>query len=123
MATATRVTLADLVKRSNQPLERGIVKAYLAQSPYLSNWPIDTTGSLTGKGRRRSSLPTVGNRLINEAFTSNVSHTEQYQWGLSIYGTYVDIDTQILSEPGGVEEQSEQTQAQTEGLAMQVGND
>ena len=124
MATADRVTLADLLKRSNQPLERGIVRAYLEQSPYLNNWPIDTTGALSGKGRRRATAPAgAGNRLINEAFTSAVTHTEQYQWGLSIYGTYVDIDTMLLSEPGGVEEQSEQVSAQTQGLAQQIAND
>lgn len=124
MATADRVTLADLLKRSNQPLERGIVKAYLGQSPFFGRIPLVTEGKLSGKGRRRGTAPgTLGNRLINEDFTNYVTHTEQYQWSLAIYGTYIDIDTEILSEPGGMEEQSEQVQAASEGLAQQIAND
>lgn len=123
MATADRVTLADLLKRQNQPLTRGIVKAFLKQAPVFDRIPTVTEGQLSGKGRRRTSLPTLGNRLINEDFTTFVSHTEQYQWALSIYGAYLDIDTQILSEPGGTAEQAEQLQAGTDGLAMQIAND
>lgn len=123
MATADRVTLADLVKRGNQPLAKGIVQAFLKQAPYFDRITTVTEGTLSGKGRRRTSLPTLGNRLINEDFTSVVSHTEQYQWALSIYGAYIDIDTQILSEPGGMEEQREQITAATDGLAQQIAND
>lgn len=123
MATADRVTLADLVKRGNQPLAKGVVQAFLKQAPYFDRIPTVTEGKLSGKGRRRTSLPTLGNRLINEDFTTVVSHTEQYQWALSIYGAYIDIDTEILSEPGGMEEQKEQITAATDGLAQQIAND
>jgi hypothetical protein len=123
MATADRVTLADLLKRGNQPLAKGIVQAFLKQAPFFDRIPVVTTGMLSGKGRRRTSLPTLGNRLINEDFTTVVSHTEQYQWALSLYGAYIDIDTEILSEPGGTEEQKEQITAATDGLAQQIAND
>lgn len=123
MATTNRVTLAEFMKRATNPFEKGVVQAYLGVGPYMGKVPIVPNDSLSVKWRRVESLPDGGNRLINEAFEPGVSVTSAAAMSLALYGRYIDIDTEILSEPGGATEQAEQVARQSEGLARQIAND
>lgn len=125
MATSNRVTLAEFLKRSTNPFERGVVKAYLEVGPYMGMVPIVSSDSLSVKWRRETvdSLADGGNRLINEGFTPGMTVTEQAAMALSLYGVYIDIDTEILSEPGGATEQAEQVARQAKGLSRRIAND
>jgi hypothetical protein len=123
MAQPNRVTLADYQKRAPTQFERGLVKTYLGAFPAMKTVPFVKNDSLNVKWRTRTSVPTLGKRHINQPFASSVAHTDAEAMVLSLYGTYLDIDTEILSEPGGVEEQSDQVSAHVEGLSLQIADD
>src|SRR5262245_7622027 len=98
------ITLADLAKKKQQSFETGVVKVFLACFTPAEELPLVTNGSLKAFWTEEGSLPTVSGRFLDEAFTDfTTGHDRDRSAQIPIYGGYIDIDHQILSEPGGTD--------------------
>lgn len=104
-------------------LESGIQQTWLEAWPALEEIPIVTNGSLSVRWRRAKVLPTIGTRKLYGDFAQSYGGWEEQAFDLPIYGGKVQIDEQLLSEPGGAEEWADTIEAYTRAFAFRMAND
>lgn len=109
--------------RQQTKLEAGVQKLWLNACPLLEALPKVTNGSLQVRHKRQLTAPTPGTRKLYGAFTESYGGSEIVAFDLPIYGGYLRIDEQLLSEPGGLEEWADQTEAYNTGFAFRLNND
>jgi hypothetical protein len=117
-------TWAQLIQQSRDGFEAGIRKQWLETWDVLGDLPILTNGSLSVKWKEESLLPTVGTRKLNATFSDfSQGGSSDRSMALPIYGGYLDIDHQYLTEPGGAEEMARQLSLKNRAFAYRMAYD
>ena len=65
------VNLAEHARKIVDPMERGVVKSWLEHAPFLRMMTIDDIGKEQTEWMIEETLPSVGWRSANEAFTES----------------------------------------------------
>jgi hypothetical protein len=86
------VTLADIAKASNQPLQKGLIMDLLRNSDLLKTIKFDSIPGLQVTGKRWQTLPSVGFRKVGGGYTESTGRTEDVTETLSLLGGDVKID-------------------------------
>lgn len=85
-------TMADEIALAQTGRQAAIIRGILEPGHIWDKLPVKTVKTLEVKNRRWLSIPTVGFRLPNEAFTEGTGKTELIAYGLAIIGHDIDID-------------------------------
>ena len=88
-------TLADLSKIETDTLRKSIMDTMLMESNVMQLCPWETIGQLATTIVRYASLPSVGFRKINEAFSESTGTLEKRVENISLMGGYIDTDKAI----------------------------
>lgn len=88
-------TLADLSKVETDTLRKSVLDTMLMESNVLQMVPWETIGQLATTVVRYASLPSVGFRKVNEAFSESTGTLEQRVESISLMGLYIDTDKAI----------------------------
>lgn len=117
------ISATQIANRQQTKLESGIQKLWLNACPLLEALPKVTNGSLQVRHKRLLTAPTPGTRKLYGSFSESYGGSETVAFDLPIYGGYLRIDEQLLSEPGGLDEWADQTEAYNTGFAFRLNND
>lgn len=112
-----------LSRHSPTKFESGIQNIFMESAPLLDLIPKVTNGSLQARFRRIQTLPTIGNRQLYMPFTESQGGWSTDAFDIPIYGGYLRIDEQLLSEPGGAEEWADQIELYSQAMAFALNND
>lgn len=111
------ITLIEAAKRTNNPILSGIVEMYATSSPILANLPFDTIQGNALKYNREETLPGIGFRGVNEAYTESTGVINPQIEPLVIAGGDLDVDKFIL-ETMGMDQRSTQEAMKVKALAL-----
>jgi len=98
MAAMTLIEAAKLA--ADNPLKAGIIELYAGSSSILMNLPFTSIQGNAYKYNREGSLPGVGFRGVNEAWTASNGIINPITEALVIAGGEVDVDKFIVSTQG-----------------------
>lgn len=96
------VTLNEYAKLENNPLKRGFILDLLRYSEILNTIPFVDAPGLKVSGARWQTLPTVGFRKINGAYSESTGTIEEVGETLALLGGDVYIDRVLAKAPGSV---------------------
>lgn len=86
------VTLVEMSKLEQNPLRKGVIDAFLEDSVVMRQIPWESTKGLAMRVTRMKTLPNVGFRLFNQAFTESTGTYEQVEEAVYPMGADLDID-------------------------------
>lgn len=86
------ISLVDVLKVSKNPLGKAILLNLLRQTPILPMLPVDTVDALKVTENRWQTLPEVGTRRLNEAYTESTGTLEPVEDTLHLYGGDISMD-------------------------------
>jgi len=94
------ITLVEAAKQYEDPVQAGIVEHFAKNAPITSRLPLmDITGNAY-KWNREESLPGVGFRGVNEAYTESTGVLNPQVESLVIAGGDLDVDKFIVDTMG-----------------------
>lgn len=97
----TAMTLVEAAKlATNDPLKAGIIELYAGSSSILMNLPFIGISGNAYKYNREGSLPGVGFRGVNEAYTASNGVINPITEALTIAGGEIDVDKFIVATQG-----------------------
>lgn len=117
------ISQISLSRHSASKFESGIQEIFLESAPLLDLIPHVTNGSLQARFRRIQTLPTVGTRKLYQAFPESQGGWATEAFDLPLYGGFLRIDEQLLTEPGGPEEWADQAELYSMAMAFQLNAD
>jgi len=94
------LTLLEASKQSNNPIQSAIMEMYAMSSDILANLPFNTIAGNALKYNREETLPGIGFRGVNEAYTESTGILNPQVEPLVIAGGDLDIDKFIISTMG-----------------------
>jgi hypothetical protein len=98
---ATALTLVEAAKlETGDVVRQAIIELYAGSSDILMNLPFDTIPGNAMKYNRESSLPGVGFRGVNEAYTPSTGVLNPLTEALVIAGGDLDVDKFIVDTMG-----------------------
>ena len=94
-------TILDAAKAyEGDPLRQGVIETFAQESDILRNLPFE---SITGAGvdaTREDTLPGIGFRKVNEAYTEDAGNLDRIKESLRIMGGDMDVDKFIVDTMG-----------------------
>lgn len=111
------ITLIEAAKRSNDPVQSGVIEMYAMSSPVLSTLGFDSIQGSAMKYNREETLPGVGFRGINESYTESTGIINPQVEPLVIVGGDLDVDKFIL-DTMGMGQRSVQEEMKVKSLAL-----
>lgn len=111
------MTLIEAAKNTNNMVLSGIIEMYARQSSVLANLPFETIQGNALKYNREETLPGIGFRGVNEAYTESTGVINPQIEPLVIAGGDLDVDRFIL-ETMGAEQRSTQEEMKVKALAL-----
>lgn len=93
---------ARLAANGGEDKRAGIIMTFAQQSPLLQAIPTVTIAGSAASWTREASLPSVGPRAVNEAYTESAGETETLAEPLKMYGGDLDVDNFIVRTGGSV---------------------
>lgn len=93
---AGTVTLVEFAKECKDPLVKGVAMTLMQESQPMRYIPWETIGSLYKKLLRVQTLPSVGRRKLNAAWSSSTGTTEPLTEGVSLVGGNIDVDKEMV---------------------------
>jgi hypothetical protein len=93
---AGTVSLIEFAKESQDPLVKAVAMTLIEESQPMKYIPWETIGLLYKKMLRVQTLPSVGRRKLNAAWSSATGTTEPLTEGISLIGGNVDIDKEMV---------------------------
>lgn len=94
------LTLVEAAKRSQNPIQSAIIEMYAQNSDILMALPFDTIQGNALRYNREESLPGIGFRGVNEAYTESTGVLNPITEPLVIAGGDLDVDMFILKTMG-----------------------
>ena len=93
---AGTLTLVEFGKECKDPIVKAVAMTLWEESQPLKYIPWETIGSLFKKMLRVQTLPSVGRRKLNAAWSSSTGTTEPITEGISLVGGNIDIDKEMV---------------------------
>jgi len=93
---AGTISLVEFAKECNEPLVKAVAMTLIEESQPMKYIPWETIGSLYKKMLRVQTLPSVGRRKLNAAWSSASGTTEPLTEGISLVGGNVDVDKEMV---------------------------
>lgn len=113
------VTLVEAAKLSTDILQRGVIETFARNSAVLELLPFMEIQGNSYKYNQEQTLPGVGFRGVNQAYTESAGVVNQLSEGLVIAGGDVDVDRFIVQTRGNVNDQRAiQTQMKVKALSL-----
>ena len=100
------VTLSEIAKVSQSPLQKGILLNLLRFSPLLDVVPFEPADALDNIVVRWKTLPSVASRKINAGYDESTGDTEQVTESIRPMGGDIDVDKVLESLPNVLEKPS-----------------
>jgi hypothetical protein len=94
------LTLVEAAKQVSNPIQSAIIEMYARSSSILANLPFDTIQGNALKYNREETLPGIGFRGVNEAYTESTGIVNPQTEPLVIAGGDLDVDKFILDTMG-----------------------
>lgn len=94
------VTLVEAAKTSQNPLQSGVIELYARSSDILRTLPFNTIQGNALRYNREETLPGIGFRGVNEAYTESTGVINPVTEPLVICGGDLDVDKFILDTMG-----------------------
>lgn len=94
------VTLVEAAKTSMNPLQSGVIELYARSSDILRTLPFNTIQGNALRYNREETLPGIGFRGVNEAYTESTGVINPVTEPLVICGGDLDVDKFILDTMG-----------------------
>lgn len=94
------MTLIEAAKSSPDPLRSGIIETYAQNSDVLRTLPFNSISGSAMRYNREETLPGVGFRGVNEAYSEDVGVINPVTEPLVICGGDLDVDKFIISTMG-----------------------
>lgn len=88
-------TLAELSKIETDTLRKSVIDGLLMESNLMEKIPWETIGQLATTVVRYKSLPSIGFRKVNEAYSESTGKLEQKTETISLMGVDIDTDKAI----------------------------
>ena len=111
------LTLVEAAKRSQNPIQSAVVQMYAENSDILRVLPFNTIAGNALRYNREETLPGVGFRGINEAYTESTGIINPIVEPLVIAGGDLDVDMFILRTMG-MDQRSAQEAMKVKSLAL-----
>jgi hypothetical protein len=111
------LTLVEAAKQSNNPVQSAVIEMYARNSDILMNLPFQTIPGNALRYNREDTLPGIGFRGVNEAYTESTGVLNPMTEPLVIAGGDLDVDTFILSTMG-MDQRSVQENMKVKALAL-----
>ena len=113
------LTLTEAAKLSTDTLQRGVIEIFARTSAVLEMLPFMDIQGNSYRYNVEDTLPGIGFRSVNEAFTESAGIVNQHSEGLVIAGGDVDVDRFIVQTRGNVNDQRAiQTDMKSKALAL-----
>jgi hypothetical protein len=93
---AGTITLVEFEKESKDPIVKAVAMTLIEESSPMKYIPWETIGALFKKMLRVQSLPSVGRRKLNAAWSSATGTTEPITEGISLVGGNIDVDKEMV---------------------------
>lgn len=111
------LTLVEAAKRSQNPVQSAIIEMYARNSDVLMALPFDTIQGNALRYNREETLPGIGFRGVNEAYTESTGILNPITEPLVIAGGDLDVDMFILKTMG-MDHRSVQESMKVKALAL-----
>lgn len=111
------LTLIEAAKRVANPIQSAIIEMYARSSSVLSVLPFDTIQGNALRYNREETLPGIGFRGVNEAYTESTGIINPQTEPLLIAGGDLDVDKFIL-DTMGMSQRSAQENMKVKALAL-----
>jgi hypothetical protein len=111
------ITLIEAAKRVNNPIQSAIIEMYARNSAILSSLPFETIQGNALRYNREETLPGIGFRGVNEAYTESTGVINPQTEPLVIAGGDLDVDKFIL-ETMGMDQRSIHEEMKVKSLAL-----
>jgi hypothetical protein len=111
------LTLVEAAKRSQNPIQSAIIEMYARNSDILMTLPFDTIQGNALRYNREETLPGIGFRGVNEAYTESTGILNPITEPLVIAGGDLDVDMFILKTMG-MDHRSVQEAMKVKALAL-----
>lgn len=111
------LTLVEAAKQSQNPIQSAIVEMYAANSDILQFLPFESINGNALRYNREDTLPGIGFRGVNEAYTESTGILNPMTEPLVIAGGDLDVDTFIL-QTMGQNQRSVQENMKVKALAL-----
>lgn len=111
------LTLVEAAKRTNNPIQSAVIEMYARNSSVLMTLPFNTIPGNALKYNREETLPGVGFRGVNEAYTESTGVINPQTEPLVIAGGDLDVDKFIL-DTMGMDQRSVQEEMKVKALAL-----
>ena len=102
------LTLLEASKRSMNALESGVIEMFARESDILANLPFQNISGNALRYNREETLPGIGFRGINEAYTESTGILNPVTEPLVIAGGDLDVDQFILKTMGEEQRQGQE---------------
>ena len=94
------LTLVEAAKQSQDPIQSAVIEMYSRNSDVLRELPFNTITGSAMRYNREETLPGIGFRGVNEAYTESTGILNPQVEPLVIAGGDLDVDTFILQTMG-----------------------
>lgn len=110
------MTLVEAAKSSQNPLQSGVIELYARSSDILRTMPFNNIAGNALRYNREETLPGIGFRGVNEAYTESTGVINPQTEPLVICGGDLDVDKFILSTMGN-DQRTQQEAMKVKALA------
>jgi hypothetical protein len=110
------VTLVEAAKLTNDPIRSAVIELYAREADLLRVLPFDTIAGNALRYNREETLPGIGFRGVNEAYTESTGVLNPETEPLVIAGGDLDVDKFIVSTMGA-DQRSTQEAMKVKALA------
>lgn len=111
------ITLVEAAKRSQNPIQSAIIEMYARSSDVMMVLPFDNITGNALRYNREETLPGIGFRGVNEAYSESTGILNPQTEPLVIAGGDLDVDTFIL-QTMGMSQRSVQESMKVKALAL-----
>lgn len=111
------LTLVEAAKQSNNPIQSAVIEMYARSSDIMAALPFQNINGNALRYNREETLPGIGFRGVNEAYTESTGVINPMTEPLVIAGGDLDVDTFIL-QTMGMEQRSVQEMMKVKALAL-----
>lgn len=111
------LTLVEAAKQSQNPIQSAIIEMYAQSSDIMAALPFQNINGNALRYNREETLPGIGFRGVNEAYTESTGIINPMTEPLVIAGGDLDVDTFILNTMG-MQQRSVQEAMKVKSLAL-----
>ena len=111
------LTLVEAAKQSQNPIQSAVIEMYARSSDIMAALPFNNISGNALRYNREESLPGIGFRGVNEAYTESTGVLNPMTEPLVIAGGDLDVDKFILDTMGG-QQRSVQEMMKVKSLAL-----